>query len=149
MSNWLKGTNGEKAYLAGVLCNTQFTQQEKQFILKLCTEAADDGFIQNVKVGQGVNGVAAASITCFHKTIPRANFTAFYRRLSEKQLVLIGSGSHTHSNTHYDVTWADGTHTTNLDLGKTSTGADLLKVEGKELNTSPKLLDAQGRWRRV
>jgi hypothetical protein len=134
MSNWLKGDGPARAYLAGVLVNLKFTDQEKAFILKLATDT-DDGLIQNVKVGVGVDNKPAPTITCYHQTIPRTNYTAFYRRLNSHDIILIGSGNHTSSNTKYFVQWADGA-SGNLDLKQIGTGADLI--------ANPKALGATG-----
>jgi hypothetical protein len=124
MSNWLKGDGAARAYMAGVLVTLVFSAQEKAFLLKIASDQ-DDGLIQNVKVGQGVGNNPAPTITCFHQTIPRTNYTAFYRRLNSHDIILIGSGNHTSSNTKYFVQWADGT-TGSLDLKQIGTGADLL-----------------------
>jgi len=137
MSNWLKGEGEARVYLAGVLVKLTFTDQEKAFLLKLATDD-DKGGIQNIKVGAGVDGAAAPAVTCFHRTIPRTNYAAFYRRLNKHDIILIGSGSHTSSNTKYAVQWANGS-SANIDLDKTSTGVDFL--------AAPKTLDGEGRPR--
>jgi hypothetical protein len=134
MSNWLKGEGGARVYLAGVLVSLVYSTQEKAFLLSTAL-GNDDGAISNVKTGVGIDGKAAPTVTCWHKTVPRTNFTAFYRRLNIHDIILIGSGQHTSSNTKYSVQWANGTNG-NLDLNKTGTGAELI--------TDPKRLNALG-----
>ena len=138
MSNWLTGDGTARAYLAGILVNLVFSEQEKVFILKLALDN-DDGLIKNVKISDGVDGKPGATMTCFHSTIKKTNYSAFYRRLNSHDIILVGSGNHTSSNTKYFVQWADGTVSANFNLGQIGTGADLL--------AAPKTLDATGRPR--
>lgn len=137
MPRWLKGRGGEKILLSGVLQNRVFDDQEQAFLIKLATTAADDGLIKNVKIGVAVGQTPARTITCFHTTIPRTNFTAFYRRLSRSQILLIGVGEHKGAtNTKYQVDWADGS-AVEINLKEKSTGADFL--------SDPKRLGEDGR----
>lgn len=136
MARWLKGYDGEKILLSGVLSKVVFDKQETNFLIKLATDD-DDGLIQNIAVGVAVRNVPARRVTCFHRTIPHTNYTAFYRRLSSKQIMLIGSGNHEgRGNKKYSVLWADGSNST-IDLDKTSNGAEFLPT--------PKRLNEEGR----
>ena len=138
MSNWLKGDGSARVYLAGVLVKLVFSPQEKKYLLKLALDD-DDGLIQNIKVGNGVDGKPAPTISCFHGTIKKTNYSAFYRRLNSHDIILIGSGNHTSSNTKYFVQWADGTVSANFDLKQIGAGPDLL--------AAPKTLDNTGKPR--
>ncbi|VTR96869.1 Uncharacterized protein OS=Thalassospira permensis NBRC 106175 GN=SMB34_12540 PE=4 SV=1 [Gemmata massiliana] len=148
MSNWLKGPNGERVYLAGTLVKRDFDTQEKEFLLKLALTPKDDGMIKNIKIGEDVApnkeknipATKAKALTCFHQTIPRANFTAFYRRLNSTEIILIGEGEHTTDNQHYEVDWADGTKTSIFLKKKATTGAD-------EYLATPKQLSETGAFR--
>jgi hypothetical protein len=142
MARWLKGPKDEKILLSGVLAKRVFSAQEEQFLIKLAS-AQDEDRIQNIAVGvavaprPGAAATPARTVTCFHCTIPRTNFTAFYRRLSTFQIVLIGVGEHRGTtNKKYAVDWADGSSVA-IDLDKTGTGADFL--------SEPKRLDEEGR----
>ncbi len=137
MPRWLKGANSEKVLLSGVLQNRVFDDQELAFLIKLATKTTDDGKIENVKIGVGVGKIPARTVTCMHCTIPRTNFTAFYRRLGSTSILLIGVGEHKGTtNTKYKVDWADGSEV-EINLKEKSTGADFL--------SDPKRLGDDGR----
>lgn len=151
-SNWMKRGNA-RVYLAGKLTTFDYDTHETTFLFDLALKHKDDGMIKNIALGKAIevidkesgkkNLVLAPTITCYHDTIPRTNYTAFYRRLNKTEIILIGSGSHIgKDNKHYFVQWADGSETSDLFL-------DDQKKVSNELIKDPKRLDETGKVRAI
>lgn len=118
-ADWLAQNRNSEVVLSGVLArrDNAVAQQDWLWVKSTASEPSRDDLLSNITVGQGES---RRRVTCHHATQPRNNFTVFYRRLTDTQIVVIGYGNHVgNDNKKYRVDWADGS-TSTIDVRQTN-----------------------------
>lgn len=132
----------KKVILDGVLASKPVDQIHWTFVLSLVDGKSDAGLIKDIKIGIGIEAqgkkgskdyrpaIVPKSLTCWHCTQKKQNFTVFYRWLKKnEQIIVIGYGKHTAGdNQEYRVEWSDGS-TDTIHLKKTSPKGEIFLAD--------------------